>query len=135
MPMIDEIANDAATLSLGTVGTGIVGTNLFTHHMPPTPDACYSFHQFALAPPLLVMSGATVCESLGLQVQARATDDPTAEANSYAVFNWLNGRANVTIGGTRYYGITGRKSPQKLRIDDDGRSIFYCEFTVLKAIS
>lgn len=130
MAMVDEIADDLAANAFGTVGTTI-----FTHSRPPSPDSCLSLHQFALGGPVLTMDGTTKCEQVGLQIQCRAEDDPAAEAACYDVFQHLNGRANVTIGGTWYQGITGRKSPEKLRVDDDGRPIFYCEFTVLKALS
>src|SRR4051812_41494581 len=122
MAMVDELADDLATAGFGTVGTDI-----FTHAKPPTPDSAISLHQFALAEPLITMNGTVICERVGLRIQCREADDQTAEAACYAVFNRYSATANVTIGGTYYQGITGRKSPQKLKTDADGRATFYCE--------
>lgn len=130
MAMVNEIADN-----LATAGFGSVGTDIFTHAKPPTPDSAISLHQFALSEPTNTMNGTVVCERVGLQIQCREADDPTAEEACYAVFNRYCAMANVTIGGTFYQGITGRKSPQKLKTDADGRATFYCEFSVVKTIS
>lgn len=129
MPMVDEIADD-----LAANGFGQVGTSIFTHHRPADPDEAMSLHQFAIGKPMVTMSGAAVCEEVGLQVQCRAATDPAAEAACYDVFARYKARSNLSIGGTWYLGISGRKSPQKLFVDQQGRSVFYCEFTVLKSL-
>jgi Bacteriophage minor capsid protein len=130
MAMVDEIADYLAANGFGTVGT-----NIFTFHMPTTPDVCLSVHQFAMGPPIITMDRTVKSEQVGLQIQSRALTDQAAETNLYAVFAALAAIANVTIGSTRYQGITGKRSPEQLKIDQDNRVVFYCEFTVLKALS
>jgi hypothetical protein len=129
----DQIADYLITQSIGTA----VGTDVFVHQLPQSPDVAFMVAQFAMGGTIRTMpAGAQgrIGEQVGLQIQCRAADRATAEANAYAVYKLLDGIVNTTIGGTLYFGILGKRSPQQLKIDQQQRFVWYVEFTVTKVI-
>lgn len=129
MAMVDEIADYVAAQNAGTVGTDI-----FTHDLPPTPDVATMVAQFGMGPPIWTMT-RRVAEQAGLQIQSRALTRAAAETASYGLFTLLDGIANTSIGGVFYFSISGKRSPLQLKIDQNPtRYIWYCEFAVLRAL-
>lgn len=139
MPAVDEIADYLATQSEGTVGT-----DLFTHHLPASPDAAVAVRQFAGTRSTWAMT-RTIAENVMLRIECRATSRQAAETKCYSIFKKLDRLANTTVGGVLYYLIRGTRPPGPLmtaqhteRTAADqtaNRFTWYCEFEIQKAVT
>lgn len=77
------------------------------------------------------MGGVVGFEYPNVQVQVRKANPVDAEAECYAIYQLLDGQLKyVTLNGTQYTFCRGTAFPQKLRIDDNGKTIYYCEFQI-----
>jgi hypothetical protein len=112
-----------------------VGTDVFVHSLPDSPDDAWMVAQFAIGAPIRTMpagSAGRAAEQLGIQIQCRHTSRAAAETAAYTVFNLFDGFLAQTLSGTLYLGLLARKSPAQLKIDQVGRFIWYTEFSCLR---
>lgn len=128
MALLDEIATYLEDKNVGTVGT-----DLFMGFMPDKPDNCVALFEYAGEPMELTMgSGDPTLERPGLQVRVRNTSYSAARSKIEDVVDAFHGLANQTLSGTRYLLIKANQSPESLGLDQNNRSEFVVNFSVLK---
>lgn len=118
----------------GEIGSGTdygtLGTNIFVDTKPATPDNLISVFGYAGRAPRQTHS----CDGEGLpgvQVWVRNTSAATGRSTIENIFNELDGLTNVTINGTYYLGIFANQHPEPMGKDENGRSEFSVNFSVI----
>ncbi len=109
---------------------GTLGTNIFVNTKPATPDNLISVFGYAGRAPSVVHD----CDGEGrpgVQVWVRNTSAATARSTIESIFGELDGLTNITINGTYYLGIFANQHPEPMGKDENGRSEFSVNFSVI----
>ena len=112
-----------------------LGTNLFLGREPDSPDTCVAIYEPSGSEPIDTFGDNTapVLAIPNLQVRCRATTFATAESLSNDIWTLLTKVINETLTSTRYLKVSPNQTPFNLTRDSHDRSIFVCNFTVIKA--
>jgi len=117
---------------LAAEGHGTIGTDVWAHSTPNTPNALISVYSFG-SPMSLKSHGKGSAVAVwaikeNLQVQNRHTSRSTADSTARSIFNTLESNGGFTQDGTIYLYIECTRFPGQLRVDDNDRTIFYAEY-------
>lgn len=121
MPVLDELATQAATAGIGTVGTTI-----FKGILPDTPDACVALIETGGMESGHTMSGGAGSASIErptVEVIARGApgDYATPRTKAKDAFNALDGITNTTLSSVRYFSVRAIQSPFLIGRDANDR--------------
>jgi len=132
MPLLDALCDYIET------GTSLIeGTNLFKSCMPPTPDAAVAIYEYpGRSGEYVYGSGGAVSERPRVQVLSRATTYSAARSTLQTIYTFLDGKSNVTLGGTLYHGIFATTAPSAASADrdDNNREYCSCNFEIQKVV-
>lgn len=122
--LLDDIATYLQTLA---------NRDIFKGHYPDKPDNVISLFEYAGEPAEMTMGGGDpVLERPGLQVRVRDKDYAAGRSRIQAVVDALHGLANTKLSDTRYLLIRANQSPESMGLDQNNRSEFVVNFSVLK---
>lgn len=122
--MLDDIAAYLQQRGISGVHKGF---------MPDKPDNIVALFEYAGEPTELMMGpDDPVLERPGLQVRVRDKSYSAGRARIQAVVDALHGLANEVLGDRRYLLIQANQSPESLGLDQNNRSEFVVNFSVLK---
>lgn len=125
MALLDDISAHLQTQGI----TGPIHKGFY----PDQPDDLVSLFEYAGEPMELTMSdNDPVLERPGLQVRVRSKTYPTGRTKIGEIVAILHGLANKTLSGTRYLLIKANQSPESMGLDQNNRSEFVVNFSVLK---
>lgn len=127
------IADDIADL---LTSGGISGSIVFVGELPEHPHTALGILPTGGAGPTRTMQtgqGNAPLEEVRVQVRARSTDHQTAEGLLYNAHVQLNVLAERLINARRYYFAEPLQAPFYLALDDANRTIFACNYRILRA--
>lgn len=123
------LLNDIATY-LQANGVGTIGTDIFLGQLPANPDNVTAIFEYAGEPPDLHWNG----EYPGLQVLVRNKSYEAGRQKIEQAKNILHGVSETVINNHRYLLIRANQSPAFLQRDENNRTIFACNFRVIKEV-
>jgi hypothetical protein len=109
-----------------------LGTDVFRgSQLPPSPDSCVTLCEYPGRGPLPVL-GDTVpsYDYPACQALARDASPDAAKAKAWAIYTSLAAVVNTTISGQRVLAIVPKQTPFFLRVDDNNRTIWCCNYEV-----
>lgn len=133
MATLAELVTYLQGLSLG-----VPGTDLFRDYLPDTPDVVTTLDEYAGAAPVHTMgpqAAGLVYPMVQFVTRGAARDVDTPRARAKAIFDALDGLANVTIGGVRYVSIFAVQQPFLMNRDPLERVLFAFNARVCKVPS
>lgn len=129
MGMIEEVATYLDTQSTRFA----LGTNLFLNWLDDTPGTSAAVIETGGSDPSRVFKATVAAwENARFQLLCRSTSSSVARANIDAAWTIYEGVTNQTLSGSTYLRISAVQSPFMLTRDDQGRSIFACNFDVMR---
>jgi hypothetical protein len=106
------------------------GTDIFEEIMPPDPDTVTVLYEYAGRPPNIP------CETVErkFQVATRAVDPDAARSKNWKIFNALHptepgDKQSLTLD--RWGLLYAIDTPSKLKIDENGRTIYVCNYSIV----
>ena len=124
--LLDDICGYLAENEYGTEGE-----DLFKSDLPESPDSAVAIFEYRGQAPIRT-SGGIAAEQPRFQVEVRDSDYQAGRLKIEGIEQLLDGLANQTLNGTRYVWIAALDEPFLLRRDEQGRTVFACNFEVLK---
>lgn len=121
-----------------TSGGWTPGTDLFSGHLPSTPDTTLATFESGGLPPVHTMgnvAGQAAVSRPTLQVISRAPTYAVARANAQKAFLMLDGLPKRMLGGTQYYWGAARSEPFLMGKDGQDRYQVVCNFDIIKDVS
>lgn len=130
MPLLDALCDYIET------GTTLVeGTDLFKSFLPPTPDGAVALFEYPGRPGEYAFgAGGASPERPRVQIVSRATTYSAARSALETIYTFLDGKTNVTLGGTQYLGIFATTAPAAMERDDTNRELCSCNFEIQKVV-
>lgn len=131
--LLDDLAD-----KLSSQGAGTVGTNLFKHQVPASPDELLAVIPTPGGPLERAMSasaGSALVERPHVQVLARAADPMTAHKKAQDAYGILDHLGPVTINGVLYHHVVALQPPFYLLEDDAQRHVWACNFEVVRDLA
>jgi hypothetical protein len=120
-----SFASDFA-LRIESLGYGTTAVDIWVHITPDKPDTAISCFEFS-GLPTDKSHGEVVLEGSYVQVQVRAINVGTVQDLIKRIFTSLDYSA-FNVGGVEYLYVEGTRSPGKMKVDENNRTTFYCEF-------
>lgn len=124
--MLNDIADFLIDQGLATEK----GIDIFAETMPPNPDTAIILFEYAGRPPNIP------CETVErrFQVATRAMDPDAARAKNWSIYNVLHptelgDKQSLTLD--RWGLLHAIDTPSKLKIDENGRTIYVCNYSIV----
>jgi hypothetical protein len=124
--LLDDICGYLAENDCGTEGE-----DLFKSDLPEMPDAAIAVFEYRGQAPIRT-SGGVAAEQPRFQIEVRDSDYEAGRLKIEGIKQLLDGLADQSLNDTRYVWIAALDEPFVLRRDEQGRTIFACNFEVLK---
>ena len=124
--LLDDICGYLADNECGTEGE-----DLFKSDLPEAPDAAVAVFEYRGQAPIR-SSGGVVAEQPRFQIEVRGSDYESGRLKIERIKQLLDGLADKMLNATRYVWIAALEEPFLLRRDEQGRTVFACNFEVLK---
>lgn len=109
------------------------GTDIFKETLPDVPDAAIALFEYSGVPP----NFPSQVVGRYFQVQTRDYDPDTAREKSWAIYRKLNPETeNIprAITQERWGLLRAQDTPAKLKVDSNGRTIYFCNYAVITKI-
>jgi hypothetical protein len=127
--MVEEVA----TFLDGASTRWAVGTSLFLNYLPDEPNRAGSILETGGVAPTQVFAGdLPAWENARIQLNCRSTSSATARADANAAWYILQQVANEALSSVSYLRISPVQSPFLLERDDRGRTVFACNYDVVR---
>jgi hypothetical protein len=131
--MLDDIGAYVAT----NIGSLTLGTNLFLSLLPETPDNVVAILENSGVAPVFTLGSNHLprIERPEIQVLVRNDSYSTGRALAESIYRLLTQVTNQTIGSVLYQRIEAVSAPDLMERDINYRSVFTCNFSVMKGLS
>ncbi len=116
------------------LATVTLGTNLFYSRIPETTSDCVALFENSGAPPNFTMgtNNLPTLERPQLQFLVRNTSYSAGHALADSIYRVLTAISNATINSVVYLRVEAISNPALLERDSNRRSIFTCNFDVIR---
>ncbi len=125
-----SLADDLADL----LTSGGLSSTVHVGELLPRPNAAVVVVQTLGEPTLRSFDGA-VAERVRVQLLARSVGYPAAESLMSSAHGKLDGAKDRVLNGRRYYWIEAVQPPFYLGQDEEERSLFAANYTVVRSAS
>lgn len=127
MGMLEDIADYIILQGLATAK----GSDVFQETLPEAPDTCIAIFEYAGRPPPLEVS--TV--ERNFQVMTRNVDPDLAREKSWSIYKVLHQEESKgdrrDLTAERWGLISATDTPFKLKVDQNGRTVYACNYNML----
>jgi hypothetical protein len=132
MAMLEDVGGYLDT----QVAALTLGTNLFYSLMPETVDNCVALYENAGVTPNFTMGSVNTpqLERPQLQFILRNTSYANGRTLAETIYRTLTAIANQTINGVLYLRVQAAGVPAVIERDASKRTVFSCNFDVIKAL-
>lgn len=124
--MLEAIADYLIAEGLATAK----GTDIFAETMPTDPDTVVVLYEYAGRPP-----NVPGCETVErkFQVETRSMDPDAAKAKNWSIFNVLHPTepSKQALTSSRWGLLYAIDTPSKLKEDENGRTIYVCNYSIV----
>ena len=116
---MSSAAYDIATY-LQTNGYGTVGVNIFVNLMDDSLNPSLGLRDYSGEPTTRTISGGKIEANPKVQALYRSQDSKSSYDALAAIHDFLDGKADVVVNGSRYMLITGMSEPVPTSRDEKG---------------
>ena len=107
-----------------------LGTTLFLHREPTTPDDCVTIYDTPSYPPEMAYSKEYTYYHSAVQIRIRNLDSDVGMSLARDIMDALHNRAQETWNAALYTVIQATGEPSLLAWDENGRVIFIINFNI-----
>jgi hypothetical protein len=134
--MLDDLGIYVATNAVFSPSL-VLGTNLFLSVLPEQPANVVALYENSGPGPVFTMGSNHLprIDRPELQFIVRNESYSTGRALSEVLYRLLTQITNQTIGGVLYQRIEAISNPGLIQRDETRRSVFSCNFYVMKGLS
>lgn len=122
-------AFDVAT-RLQTLGHGTVGTDIGVNAFMDKGDNEIAVFEYPGEPEITTHGGGVQIEYFAIQVEVRNKSNQTAQTTCYNIYKALRDSKDLSLGGYIYDYVQPKRLPAKMSVDEQLRTIWYCEVQV-----
>ena len=129
MSVLLDVGTKLEELGFGSLSSD--PPSIHTDLLDELPNNCVAVLGFGGLAPTRTMAGAVAFEYPNVQIQVRNVAPETAESTCYSIYQQLPPAmkgAVINAHTYNYCSISG--FPDKLKVDKNERTVYYCEFQI-----